>query len=87
MKLKNLNGWQRLWVLLSAIWLVVVFGLVVVDAKSEDAFTFILLILNQFWESLLLWLISSLAVYFLAWGGWRVVVWVWRGFKKGESNE
>jgi len=38
--------------------------------------------------TLLVWLITSLGVYLCAWGGWRVVVWVWRGFRlKGESNE
>ncbi len=37
---------------------------------------------------LLVWLIPSLGVYAFAWGGQRVVLWVWRGFKlKGESNE
>jgi len=36
---------------------------------------------------LLLWLVPSVGVYLLAWGGWRVVLWVWRGFKlKGESQ-
>jgi len=34
-----------------------------------------------------LWLVPSVGVYLLAWGGWRVVLWVWRGFKlKGESQ-
>ncbi len=36
---------------------------------------------------LLVWLVPSFGVYLLAWGGWRVVLWVWCGFKKGESNE
>jgi len=34
---------------------------------------------------LVLWVIPSGLVYLFAWGGWRVVVWVWRGFKsEGE---
>jgi len=37
--------------------------------------------------TLLVWLITSLGVYLFVWGGWRVVAWVWRGFKlKGESQ-
>ena len=36
---------------------------------------------------LLMCVVPPVGVYAFAWGGWRVVVWVWHGFKlKGESQ-
>ena len=36
---------------------------------------------------LLMCVVPPVGVYAFAWGGWRVVTWVWRGFKlKGESQ-
>jgi len=35
---------------------------------------------------LLMCVVPPVGVYAFAWGGWRVAIWVWRGFKKGESQ-
>ncbi len=81
MKLKNLNGWQRLGILLSAIWLVVVAaGCTLYILSHLDTYS---LPVTLGW-GLVAWIIPSVLAYLLGWG----VGWVWRGFKlKGESNE
>jgi len=71
MKLKNLNGWQRLGILLSAIWLVVVVFMAI-SWGMESA------------NALLLWIVPPFLVYLLCRGvGW---VWRGFKLK-GESNE
>jgi len=69
---ENLSGWQRLWVVLSAMWLAFLALLVFVRGRGE------------FGEAVLIWAITSVGLYLLGLG----VAWVWQGFKsKGESND
>ena len=85
MNLKRLNGWQRLGILLSAIWLVVVAaGSTLYILNHLNGITYLLpVILPVVGWGLVAWIIPSVLAYLFAWG----VGWVWRGFKlKGESQ-
>jgi len=75
MKLKNLNGWQRLWVLVSVLW--VLFLALFAAANIESGRV------PQLGLLALIWVVTSVGLYLLG----LAVVWVWRGFKlKGESQ-
>jgi len=95
MNLKRLNGWQRVGILLSAIWLVVVAAgstLYILDAlngvTNDGSLAYLQFreraVIRAIGWGLVAWIIPSVLAYLLGWG----VGWVWRGFKlKGESNE
>jgi len=58
MKFFRLNGWQRLWVVVSLVWLVCVFFLSIDDVLSIR-------------QLALIWLVPSIGVYLLGLGvGW-----------------
>ncbi len=75
MKLKDLNGWQRLWVVVSVLWLLflALFAAAAIESGRVPPLGLLALI----------WVVTSVGLYLLALG----VGWVWRGFKEGESNE
>ena len=75
MNLKKLNGWQRLWVVVSVGWFLFL-ALVAAVAIIEGRVPRLGLLA-------LAWFVPSVGLYFLGLG----VGWVWRGFKlKGESQ-
>ena len=75
MNLRNLNGWQRLWVVVSLVWLALLAFLALVVIESGRTPRLELLALA--------WFVPSVGLYLLGLG----VGWVWRGFKlKGESE-
>ena len=90
----KLNGWQRLWVVLSILYLVPFFIIYIKEEKKLHRPPFVYRDLDlqpvvtagdQVWLAvgiLFLWLLACAGTYAVVWTVARTIRWVYRGFKK-----
>jgi hypothetical protein len=71
-----LNGWQRLWVVASVLWLAVVCAFTALFLRGEEGGTASLLL-----GAFLVWAVPSVFLYLLG----LSVAWILRGFRRASQ--